>query len=739
MLTAMTVALRKCLGRLSASALKLLAAAGLMAAIFAGIQTATTTHAAPQAQSGPDVRIERIQLIDDFEDNIKSRFDPGARVRAELELKDLRDPTTIDSDDPDYQAEYTVSFSVNSLRAGTVYQGRDDPANLRSTTLTPGERGTIDLIWNVPYGFPAGEYNFRTEIGLSDTPGAVEHFLQRQFRISSTSEYVLVSDKRIDFGNISDEQTPRSDLIVIAPINRDAGDLIWRVSKWPTKWVELVHPPLDPDDNTRSIEVANNGYIVLQVSKTALFGNFSDEDVIITSNAGEYTVKVSARINRHASGDIERFDARPPRQVDAGDSVNIRYRIDNDGRTDVQYRVTFFMLGPSNALIYDSSSTGEDEIVEVADGGTSGDRIFSWQVPFGTLHGRYRVGIELRNAHDFSSVPFDSIDATHPDAATFEVLEGAKIRVAPANWQFGSVLEQSSERQEATFIVTNIGRPPFEWEVKAIPAWTELVRPLGKETADGAVILRLKDNIVPGSHTAVLIIDSNGGEATVNLGVNIRSGPRPTSPAPTSTPEPTPTPTMPATPVATAEPTSTHTPVPTDTPVPTLTPVPADTPEPMATPQPEPTPVPTETPTPAPEPTATPKPTATHTPSPVPPTATPEPTHTPTAEPTATPEPTATHSPTPVPPTSVPPTATPTPEPAPTDTPVAEAAQSDTPAPPPTAVQPGASDTPPGGACSGSPQPISPMTGFANLALLLSPIALAGGARWRKRRSQDRN
>ena len=727
--TAMTVALSKCFKRLSASALKLLAAAGLMAALFTGVLTATTTHAAPQAQTGPDVRIERIQLIDDFEDNIKSRFDPGARVRAELELKDLRDPAAIDSDDPDYQAEYTVSFSVNSLRAGTVYQGRDDPANLRSTTLTPGERGTIDLIWNVPYGFPPGEYNFRTEIGLSDTPGAVEHFLQRQFRISSTSEYVLVSDKRIDFGNVSDEQTPRSDLIVIAPINRDAGDLVWRVSKWPTKWLEIVHPPLDPDDDTRSIEVANNGYIVLQVSKTALFGNFADEDVVISTNAGEYIVKVSAKINRHASGTIDSFDINPPRQVDTGDKVSIRYRIDNEGRTDIQYRVTFTVVSPSNAIIYDSSTTGEDQIIEVADGDTSGNLEFLWQVPFGANDGNYRVGIELRDAHDFGSAPFDAIDATHSDAAVFKVLEGAIIRVNRTEFQFSSVLEQNSQRREATFRVTNIGRLSLEWEVEFVPNWIELVSPLAPVTGDGEVTVRIKTDIQPGSYSDDMVIISNGGRANVTMAANIRSGPRRTS-TPTPTPEPTAAPTMPATPSATAEPTATHTPVPTDTP------------EPTATPQPEPTPVPTETPTPAPEPTATPEPTetptaaptATYTPSPVPPTATPEPTHTPTVEPTATPEPTATHSPTPAPPT-----ATPTPEPAPTDTPVAEAAQSDTPAPPPTAVQPGASDTPPGGACSGSPQPVSPMTGFANLALLLSPIALAGGARWRKRRSQDRN
>ena len=729
--TAMTVALSKCFKRLSTSALKLLAAAGLMAAIFAGIQTATTTHAAPQAQSGSlEVRIQRITLISDFEDTIRSTFDRGARINAELELKDLRDPDKIDIDDPEYDAEYTLSFSVNSLRAGTVLQGRDDPSNLTTITLEPGEEGTGTITWNVPYGFPAGEYNFRAEISTADSPDQIEHYLQREFRISAGSDYVLISNKRIDFGNIKDEETSRSDPILIAPINGRAGDLTWRITDWPSEWLNLIEPPPDPEDPTRSVEVINNDYtIILQVSDTALFGNFANEDVVISANAGEYIVKVSAKINRHASGTIDSFDINPPRQVDTGDKVSIRYRIDNEGRTDVQYRVTFTVVSPSNAIIYDSSTTGEDQIIEVADGDTSGNLEFLWQVPFGANDGNYRVGIELRDAHDFGSAPFDAIDATHSDAAVFKVLEGAIIRVNRTEFQFSSVLEQNSQRREATFRVTNIGRLSLEWEVEFVPNWIELVSPLAPVTGDGEVTVRIKTDIQPGSYSDDMVIISNGGRANVTMAANIRSGPRRTS-TPTSTPVPTAAPTMPATPSATAEPTATH------------TPVPADTPEPTATPQPEPTPVPTETPTLAPEPTATPEPTetptaaptATYTPSPVPPTATPEPTHTPTAEPTATPEPTATHSPTPVPPT-----ATPTLEPAPTDTSVAEAAQSDTPAPPPTAVQPGTSDTPPGGACSGSPQPVSPMTGFANLTLLLSPIALAGGARWRKRRSQNRN
>ncbi len=82
------------------------------------------------------------------------------------------------------------------------------------------------------------------------------------------------------------------------------------------------------------------------------------------------------------------------------------------------------------------------------------------------------------------------------------------------------------------------------------------------------------------------------------------------------------------TPTRTPRPTATRTPIPTNTPVPTATPtrVPTNTPVPTTTPTPVPTATPTPTPTATPEPTATPVPTA-------------------TVEPTATPRPRATTAP----------------------------------------------------------------------------------------------
>ncbi len=146
-------------------------------------------------------------------------------------------------------------------------------------------------------------------------------------------------------------------------------------------------------------------------------------------------------------------------------------------------------------------------------------------------------------------------------------------------------------------------------------------------------------------------------------------------------PDPTPTPTATATPTPTSTATPTHTPTPTETPAPTNTSTPTDTP--TATPTPTDTLIPTDTPV----PTAT----ATHTPLPAD-----------TPAPTSTPEPTAT----PVPPTQTPVIIVVT------ATPDADAAT--------------------GGGCN-SVGAVPVGAGAANLVLLLAPLGIIGGVRWRRK------
>ncbi|MXY46256.1 MAG: hypothetical protein F4Y44_04570 [Chloroflexi bacterium] len=275
------------------------------------LATVGIAQAAPPSQSNSlEVRIQRVTMISDFEDNIKTTFGRGARIRTEVELRDLRNPDAIAPDAPDYHAEYILSYSVNSLRVGTKYQGRNDPASLTKVMLTPGGEGIFKIYWNVPYDFGGGEYNFRVEVSKADSPNAVEHHLQRDFRVSERSDYVHISEYRYDFGNINDEETPRNDLIVIAPVNPQAGDLTWRVTKWPSEWLNLVEPPPDPTDPTKSIESVNSSVIVLEVKETALFGNFQNEDVVVSTNSGNYTIKVSGNIDRRPDGKISDFSMR---------------------------------------------------------------------------------------------------------------------------------------------------------------------------------------------------------------------------------------------------------------------------------------------------------------------------------------------------------------------------------------------------------------------------------------------
>ena len=159
------------------------------------------------------------------------------------------------------------------------------------------------------------------------------------------------------------------------------------------------------------------------------------------------------------------------------------------------------------------------------------------------------------------------------------------------------------------------------------------------------------------------------------------------------TPTPTPTATATFTPTATA----THTPTPTITPIPTNTPISTETPTPTATATHTPTAIPTETPTMTPTPTDSPIPTATATDTPMP---------TDTPAPTSTPEPTT---------TAVPPTQTPQ---------VVVVVVTATPGTDASA--------PSGGGCNSlGAAPVG--AGAANLMLLLAPLGIIGGVRWRKK------
>ncbi len=642
--------------------------------------------------------VHRIRIIDESDGKSRTTIRRGAEITQELIIVDRRSPT----DPPRPENEYLVRVEVLDA-ADRVVHGGDTPETQRSIMLGAGKRGEVKFTWHVPYGFPDGRYTLFVTLRRGDKPARVIDTARQQFVIDKRRSHIFFSKTELDFGRVRTTETPE-DYFIVARRNRDAGDLIWRITDLPTDWLELIEPAPDPDSADESVWVRNTGTVRLRVLPTILSGVFQDT-VTVSSNSGDFDVAVSAVINRSARGTISRHRLRS-RELNPGDDLELEYRISNTGETPVDYSVLFRIISPSRAVIYDSSDLNESRVLHVDDNTTTNTELFVWRIPYGSQDGEYTLEMELRNAHNFGAPAFHTITERDDDVRIFKVHKGAKIRVEPRDWNFGSATVGKVPPSEAAFSITNIGKGGMEWQAVSAPDWLDMLSPDGKVDGDGELRVRLRSDTPAGAYGGRIRIESTGGSADIDVKVHIRPGPTAT---PTVILRPTHTPT--STPTNTPVPTSTLTPTPspTDTPAPTptATPVPVDTPTPTLTG----TPVPADTP--APTPTATPAPTDTLAPTP---TGMPAPTDTPA--PTGTPVPT--NTPTPTPTATLAPTPTSTPMPTSTAVPIAT---------PPSSV----------GGCGVPGGHTSRLTLAANTALLLAPVGFAAGARLRhnRRRSYD--
>ena len=298
-------ALHKYLYRIRLSASRRIALKTLPVIAAISLLSVGAAHAAPPPQLGHlNVRIDRITLRDGFDDQLRTAFDRGAKLIAEVEFTDLRDKDSVPENSPEYEVPYILKFTIGNSKEGTIYDSSQYPHYLKQVALAPAESAKAEIVWNVPYDFPVDDYKFRVNIGFADNPDVIEQYSERDLRIIESPRYIFRSHDKWDFGEVFDEEIPRTEQIFIAPRNPDAGDFTWRVTKWPTEWLELTEPALDPVDSSRSIEITNAGFLRLRVIKTVLFGEFTGE-IVITSNAAEFKIPVTASIKRYPSGIIE--------------------------------------------------------------------------------------------------------------------------------------------------------------------------------------------------------------------------------------------------------------------------------------------------------------------------------------------------------------------------------------------------------------------------------------------------
>lgn len=652
----------------------------LLTAAAALLWQADGLAAAQLADTRRLVVVDLVTLRDDADGKRRSIFQRGARMLADVRIKDRRDADDGVEGSPDYERRYAVAIWAKAPDDGVIYDGTAAAA-MREIALAPSKRGSVRFEWNVPYGAPDGRYILYASVRYADNPGRVIHRFAQAFGVNERQTYIYTSKRGIEFGDVVKDETPTGSLI-IARRNRDAGNLAWRVVDWPSDWLELLEPAVDPDNPDQSVEVVNTGTVRFGVRASALRGSFRDE-VVVRSNAGDLRFDVSANINRRARGELERVRVQP-RALDAGQDLRVEFRIANEGDAKVDYRVVFTVQGPDGAIAYDSNRAGEDVLMRLAAGERSELLTFRWQVPYGAYGGEYRVGVELRNAHEFNTAAFDAIRVYDDDnAEIFKVREGARLAVSPNEWRFGTITA-GDDVERAVFNLSNRGsrKQALQWEVASIPDWAEIA---GASSGVGAgeLAVGVRAGLAPGRYAGALEIASNGGTALAPLSLSVRAGPTATATTivrPSSTPTgtavlPTSTvmPTIAPTGTVTGAVASTY----TSTAVPTSTVAPAYTVTATATTVPTNTSTQIVPVTPMITSTARAKTTValTHTSTA---TALPTPTLTPTPAPTSAPTPTPTLTPTDAltsTPTPLPVVADATSTPAPTLTPVATSAE----------------------------------------------------------------
>ena len=546
---------------IAGGALLLLAAAALL-------WQADGLAAAQLADTRRLVVVDLVTLRDDADGKRRSIFQRGARMLVDVRIKDRRDADDGVEGSADYERRYAVAIWVKDPDDGVIYDGTGTAAAMREIALAPSKRGSVRFEWNVPYGAPDGRYILYASVRYADNPGRVIHRFAQAFGVNERQTYIYTSKRGIEFGDVVKDETPTGSLI-IARRNRDAGDLLWRVVDWPSDWLDLLEPAVDPDNPDQSVEVVNTGTVRFGVRASALRGSFRDE-VVVRSNAGDLRFDVSANINRRARGELERVRVQP-RALDAGQDLRVEFRIANEGDATVDYRAVFTIQGPDGAIAYDSNRAGDDALMRLAAGERSELLTFRWQVPYGAYSGEYRVGVELRNAHEFNTAAFDVIRVyDDDDAEIFKVREGARLAVSPSEWRFGTITH-GDDAERAVFNLSNRGskKQALQWEVASIPDWAEIAgAPSG--VGAGELAVGVKAGLAPGRYAGALEIASNGGTALAPLILAVRAGPTATA---TTIVRPSSTPTGTAVAMPTVAPThtATATAVPTGTPTVTAT------------------------------------------------------------------------------------------------------------------------------------------------------------------------
>ena len=540
----------------------------LIAGAFVALTAFASVFANPLAQSSQTVEITSLVVLDAKTDKVESVFPKGTKIQVRVRFTDIRNLSVYDDDDPDFEKDYVIVFEVQNDNGRTIYSTDDLLQGNKDLRLEPEEKKKITFSWNAPFGARTSRHTIIITVREAANFSNVHDEEKTTIVIQSSSASLFLSESSIDFGDVTDDDTPQARIILANP-NRAAGDLIWKITELPD-WLELIFPEASEEDLQESILMTNNHTIILQVRSTILKGNLHDQ-FKLESNAGTTDVDVSISVNRNANGVLSRMKAQSS-VYDPGDEVTFLYRIMNDGEIPMTYSVTFLVQSPTGSLFFNSNAEGLDAIVGPVDKGDETDSLkFTWTIPYGTYPGDYELGAQLRAYPDFEflfdDVPFPSVagksgtpdrNAEVTEGDDFEVARGAVLAVDPSDWAFGAI--QEGEFDEASFEISNDGRGTLEWTVVSWPEWLELESPTETFNGEGSLEVAINKAAAPGNFSGIIEIESNGGPRSIKVSVRL-------IPLPTATVDV-------ATVLALLIPTTTPAPTATSSPIPSVTPTP---------------------------------------------------------------------------------------------------------------------------------------------------------------------
>ena len=289
-----------------------------------------------------------------------------------------------------------------------------------------------------------------------------------------------------DFGTVTRGSTPEVSFRVT---NDGTGALQWGVDSWPD-WVDILEP--------RVSGVTGDGTVRMRVRSDAALGRHTGR-ITFNSNGGDDPITLSANII-----------GPPPPELDASPNGHDFGTVTRGSTPEASFRVTNYGTG---ALQWGVDSWPDwVDILEPRVSGVTGD---------GTV--RMRVRSDAALGRHTGRITFNSNGGDDPITLSANIIgpPPPELDASPNGHDFGTVTRGSTP--ETSFSVTNVGGGLLQWSVLSRPSWVTVLEPsTSNEFGSGKIRVQMLNTAPEGNHAGSIEVESNGGNRTIPLSVEVK-------------------------------------------------------------------------------------------------------------------------------------------------------------------------------------------------------------------------